>query len=59
MHTPLAQLGFLLCGRGHSTHETIEALVSHFNLTEEDLSALLPSGTQNVFAYSAPQTLDR
>lgn len=41
-----------LAGDGieHSTHEAIETLASHFQLTEEDLSALLPSETQSIFA---------
>lgn len=33
----------------HSTSETIEKLAQEFNLTEEDLSKLLPSGTQSIF----------
>lgn len=37
-------------GREHSTHQAIEALASHFKLTEDELSVLLPSGTQNLFA---------
>ncbi len=33
----------------HSTSETIESLAKSFNLTEEDLAELLPSGTQSIF----------
>jgi restriction system protein len=33
----------------HSIHEAVESLASHFSLTEEDKSKLLPSGQQPIF----------
>lgn len=36
-------------GREYSTKDTIDSLAQHFNLTEEELTILLPSRTQLVF----------
>jgi restriction system protein len=36
-------------GKEHSISDTIDALAKHFNLTEEDRKALLPSGVQEIF----------
>jgi restriction system protein len=36
-------------GREHATGETLDALAKHFELTDEERSALLPSGIQDVF----------
>lgn len=46
----LPLLEFARDEKEHSTHEAIESLAKHFKLTEEELSDLLPSGTQNIFA---------
>ena len=46
----LPLLEFSKNGTEHTTHEAIESLAEHFNLTEDELSKLLPSGTQPVFA---------
>lgn len=45
----LPLLEFSKDGREHITLEAIESLAQHFNLTEEELSKLLPSGAQPVF----------
>lgn len=44
---PLLQFAF--DGEEHSIHEAVERLASHFSLTEEDKSKLLPSGQQPIF----------
>jgi restriction system protein len=36
-------------GREHTTGETLDALAKHFELTDAERSALLPSGIQDVF----------
>ncbi len=36
-------------GEEHSIHEAVESLASHFSLSEEDGSRLLPSGQQPIF----------
>jgi restriction system protein len=36
-------------GQEHSISDTVDALAKHFNLTEEDRKALLPSGVQEIF----------
>lgn len=45
----LPLLKFAGDGQEHSLRETIEALASEFNLTEEERSELLPSGQQTIF----------
>jgi len=45
---PLLQLA--ADGKERSTHEAMESLAAHFNLTDAELAELLPSGTQSVFA---------
>jgi len=44
---PLLQFAF--DGEEHSIHELVEGLASHFSLTEEEKSILLPSGQQPIF----------
>jgi restriction system protein len=46
----LPLLEFAADGKEHATHEGVEALARHFNLTEEEQKRLLPSGTQSVLA---------
>jgi restriction system protein len=36
-------------GREHATGETIDALAKHFQLTDAERSALLPSGLQEFY----------
>lgn len=36
-------------GQEHSISDTVDALAKHFNLTDEERKALLPSGVQEVF----------
>lgn len=45
----LPLLNFYSDNLEHTTSETIEYLAKEFNLTEEDLAELLPSGTQRIF----------
>src|SRR5262245_12156722 len=45
---PLLQLA--ADGSEHSAHEAIESLAQHFNLTDEEISALRTSGTQPIVA---------
>lgn len=46
----LPLLEFAADGKEHATHEGVEALARHFDLTEEEQNYLLPSGTQSVLA---------
>ena len=39
-------LRFASDGQEHSHAQAVEAVVKHFNLTEDDCNELLPSGTQ-------------
>lgn len=45
---PLMQ--FASDGQEHSSRESIEYLATHFNLTDEEKQALLPSGKQPIFS---------
>ena len=45
----LPMLEYLADGKEHSLSETHNALAQHFNLTDEELRELLPSGRQPVF----------
>jgi len=45
----LPLLQFSSDGEEHSIHEAVESLASHFSLTEEEKSTLLPSGQQPIF----------
>jgi len=45
----LPLLTFIKDGKEHSFSEIVESLSTHFRLTEEELSELLPSGTLPVF----------
>ncbi|MFL6302636.1 MAG: winged helix-turn-helix domain-containing protein [Candidatus Sulfotelmatobacter sp.] len=40
-------LRFAADGQEHSPSQAVEAVVKHFNLTEDDRNELLPSGTQS------------
>ncbi|KAA3439345.1 restriction endonuclease [Rufibacter hautae] len=46
----LPLLKFSSDGKEHKTREAVEALATYFNLTQEDLTELLPSGTQPTFS---------
>lgn len=45
----LPVLRFFRDGHEHSIHEVIDSLATQFNLTEEELNQLLPSGKQTMF----------
>ncbi len=45
----LPLMKFYLDGVEHSSIETVTKLAEHFNLSEEQLAQLLPSGTQSIF----------
>ncbi|MBC3541299.1 restriction endonuclease [Rufibacter sediminis] len=46
----LPLLKFASDGKEHKTREAVEALATYFNLSQEDLTELLPSGTQPTFS---------
>lgn len=46
----LPLLEFAAGGKEHATHEGVDALARHFDLTEEEQKRLLPSNTQSVLA---------
>ena len=45
----LPLLEFFSDGKQHTTKETYEFIIKHFELNEDDLKALIPSGSQELY----------